>query len=233
MLAHLCHGHGGTLRLQVVFHITEPSLERDPYKKSTVPAWAEATVEMPRPLEAPLIPNKVDLCCWAAPGSWSPGSIAILPSAWRDWTGRVNVTFDFPRVTPDYGSLGQGDARQDQDWTPSTLEGKAAGKLTFYGKSMSVQAAFCDGSDRRNRRKVVVRDGVYVREEVMMLVVRLPTAGLAVSTVGQSTAVAYAFQDQEQDMSSLGCDWGISDGQGALTGDLAELEAALATGSEK
>ena len=38
------------------------------------------------------------------------GLIAILPSAWRDWTGRVNVTFDFPRVTPDYGSLGQGDA---------------------------------------------------------------------------------------------------------------------------
>jgi hypothetical protein len=38
------------------------------------------------------------------------GLIAILPAAWRDWTGRVNVTFDFPRVTPDYGSLGQGDA---------------------------------------------------------------------------------------------------------------------------
>ena len=36
------------------------------------------------------------------------GLIAILPSAWRDWTGRVNVTFDFPRVTPDYGSVGQG-----------------------------------------------------------------------------------------------------------------------------
>ena len=41
------------------------------------------------------------------------GLIAILPSAWRDWTERVNVTFDFPRVTPDYGSLGQGDA-----WSP-------------------------------------------------------------------------------------------------------------------
>ena len=51
--------------------------------------------------------------------------------------------------------------------------------------------------------QVVVRDGIYVREEVLMLVVRLPTAGLQVSTQGQGTAVAYAFQEQE--MNSLGC----------------------------
>jgi hypothetical protein len=49
---------------------------------------------------------------------------------------------------------------------------------------------------------VVVRDGIYVREEVLMLVVRLPTAGLQGST-RQGTAVAYAFQEQE--MKSLGC----------------------------
>lgn len=47
----------------------------------------------------------------------------------------------------------------------------------------------------RQACQVVVRDGVYVREEVMMLVVRLPTSGLEVATVGQSTAVAYAFQE--------------------------------------
>lgn len=29
---------------------------------------------------------------------------------------------------------------------------------------------------------MVVRDGIYVREEVMMLVVRLPTSGLQIST---------------------------------------------------
>lgn len=57
--------------------------------------------------------------------------------------------------------------------------------------------------------QVVVRDGIYVREEVLMLIVRLPTAGLQVSTE-QTTAVAYAFQEQE--MKSLGCwdaaEWG-------------------------
>lgn len=39
----------------------------------------------------------------------------------------MNVTFDFPRVQPDYGSLGQG------DWSPTTVEGKPAGKLSFHG----------------------------------------------------------------------------------------------------
>lgn len=325
---------------EVIFHITEPVLERNPYKKSTVPVWAEAQTEMPRPMEAPLIPNKADLCsitycnvsgnasdnsnasnesclndtndtytllavCGLTPQSgdgfeaiqqenrwledyhWlrvtadngtsfqveldvvsvnspalikarSPmihvhsgvatlltaedggpplileddehselqvevifepqGLIAILPSAWRDWTGRVNVTFDFPRVTPDYGSVGQG------DWTPSTLEGKAAGKLTFYGRAISVQAALSNltyqaPSDFEGfgLAKVVVRDGIYVREEVMMLVVRLPTSGLQISTSGQGSSVAYAYH--EQSITTLGCDWTISDGSGALTGD--------------
>ena len=54
-------GHVGR-KLQVIFHITEPVLERNPYKKSTVPVWAEAQTEMPRPMEAPLIPNKANLC---------------------------------------------------------------------------------------------------------------------------------------------------------------------------
>ena len=76
------------------------------------------------------------------------GLLYILPSAWRDWTGRVNRSFEFPRVEPDYGSLGQG------DYTPSTLElwlpsnwpcgseeGKPAGKLSFRGGLLSVQAA--------------------------------------------------------------------------------------------
>eukprot|EP00435_Cladocopium_sp_Y103_P008876 s669_g2.t1 len=326
---------------EVIFHITEPVLERNPYVKSTVPVWAEATEEMARPAEEPRIPYKADLCyittchsdsnasnssdnssnascgndsndsstvlavCGLTPQSgdgflavqrqqrwledfhWlrvtaengtaveveldvvsvnSPalikarsqtiyvhsgvatllvaedggppltleddghtelqvevilepeGLIAILPSAWRDWTGRVNVTFDFPRVTPDYGSLGQG------DWSPSTLEGKAAGKLTFYGSAISVQAALSNLTYQApadfegfGLAKVVVRDGIYVREEVLMLVVRLPTSGLQVSTAGQGSAVAYAFQEQE--MNSLGCNWQIQDGQGALTGD--------------
>ena len=48
--------------LKVVFHITQPTLERNPYVKSTVPVWAEATTEMARPLTAPFIPFKADLC---------------------------------------------------------------------------------------------------------------------------------------------------------------------------
>ena len=47
---------------QVIFHITEPVLERNPYVKSTVPVWAEATEELARPLEEPRIPYKADLC---------------------------------------------------------------------------------------------------------------------------------------------------------------------------
>ena len=59
----LLHGPKSLSELQVIFHITEPVLERNPYKKSTVPVWAEAQIEMPRPMEAPLIPNKANLCC--------------------------------------------------------------------------------------------------------------------------------------------------------------------------
>ena len=47
----------------MIFHITEPVLERNPYVKSTVPVWAEATEEMERPQEEPRIPYKADLCC--------------------------------------------------------------------------------------------------------------------------------------------------------------------------
>jgi len=52
-------------------------------------------------------PQNIEKQRWLDTLPWR-GLIAILPSAWRDWTGRVNVTFDFPRVTPDYGSVGQG-----------------------------------------------------------------------------------------------------------------------------
>lgn len=38
------------------------SEERNPYKKSTIPIWAEAEVEMQRPDEEPLIPFVVDRC---------------------------------------------------------------------------------------------------------------------------------------------------------------------------
>ena len=66
------------------------------------------------------------------------------------------------------------------------------------------------------RGQVVVRDGIYVREEVMMLVLRLPTAGLQVTAAQQGTGVAYAFQEQE--MKSLGC-WDFVTGVMGIPGD--------------
>ncbi|CAE7277121.1 unnamed protein product [Symbiodinium pilosum] len=58
------------------------------------------------------------------------GTLSVLPSAWRDWGGRVNITYDFPPVEPDFGSLGQGDL------TPTSLEGRPASKLSFHGMSV-------------------------------------------------------------------------------------------------
>ena len=68
----------------------------------------------------------------------------------------MNVTFDFPPVQPDYGrpaatfadirrcdgcmslsgSLGQGDL------TPTTLEGRPASKLSFYGMAVYLAGTF-------------------------------------------------------------------------------------------
>lgn len=44
------------------FEVQWPRQERDPYKRSTVPIWAEKEEEVTRPSEEPLIPFKVQQC---------------------------------------------------------------------------------------------------------------------------------------------------------------------------
>jgi len=143
------------------------------------------------------------------------GTLGILRSAWRDWGGRVNVTFDFPPVQPDYGSLGQGDL------TPTTLEGRPASKLSFYGMAVSVEAALSNLSytapeefEGAALMKVLMRDGEYVREEGLVINVQMPPASLQV--ISQAAASVAATASTQHDLNSLGCGWSVEDGAGAM-----------------
>ncbi|CAE7228100.1 unnamed protein product [Symbiodinium necroappetens] len=144
------------------------------------------------------------------------GTLGILRSAWRDWGGRVNVTFDFPPVQPDYGSLGQGDL------TPTTLEGRPASKLSFYGMAVSVEAALSNLSytapeefEGAALMKVLIRDGEFVREEGIVINVQLPPTSLQV--ISQATASVAATASTQHDLNSLGCGWNVEDGAGAMS----------------
>ncbi|CAK0885690.1 unnamed protein product [Prorocentrum cordatum] len=139
------------------------------------------------------------------------GELAILPSAWES-QGVENVSHTV-QVSPDYGSLGQGDA--------SVLSGRdlAAAALSFAGPAASVAAALSNltyrapsGFSGHALLRIQVKDGPFLAEGNLAVRVRPADAPLRVRSRGRGQRAAEAAAGRLQSLAAAGCAWHVQDG---------------------